>query len=80
MHLLKLARYVLSNPVRAGLVANPEQWRFHGAIVLGYPTLHPLQNDFWQKFWKLYRRTRHPDAGKIKRPSFNLVTVDVRRL
>jgi putative transposase len=27
-HLLELARYVVLNPVRAGLVASPEQWRW----------------------------------------------------
>jgi REP element-mobilizing transposase RayT len=62
--------YILANPVRAGLVAKGEDWRFSGAVVPGYPTLHPLGADFWEKFWKLYGQARHPDAGKIKRPQF----------
>jgi putative transposase len=41
-------RYVMVNPVRACLVEKAEQWHFHGAIVPGYPTLHPLQADFWE--------------------------------
>jgi REP element-mobilizing transposase RayT len=75
----KTCLYVVENPVRACLAEKAEQWRFHGAIVPGYPTLHPLQPDFWQKFWRLYRRARHPDAGTIKHPLFNFVEVDVRR-
>jgi hypothetical protein len=46
-----------------------DQWPFCGAIVPGYPTLHPLQPDFWPKFWKLYLAGCAPDAGRIKRPS-----------
>jgi REP element-mobilizing transposase RayT len=36
-------RYDLHNPVRAGLVHSPEQWAFSGAIVPGYPRLHPWE-------------------------------------
>ncbi len=66
----KACFYVLANPVRAGLVAHPGGWRFTGAVVPGYPRLHPLGPGFWEKLWKLYGRTLHPDAGKIRRPSF----------
>jgi putative transposase len=62
--------YILDNPVKAELVSRPEEWAFNGAVVPGYPTLHPLAEDFWEKFWKLHARLRHPDAGNIKRPSF----------
>ena len=41
---------------------------FEIAIEHGYPTLHPLAADFWEKFWKLYAKLRHPDAGNIKKP------------
>ena len=50
------------------LVKHPREWPFSGAVVLGYPTLHPLQEDFWPKFWKLYAQAKHPDAGNIRRP------------
>jgi len=66
----KVCFYILDNPVRAGLVARPKQWRFSGAVVPGYPQLHPLEPDFWEKFWKMYERARHPEAGDIKRPGF----------
>jgi hypothetical protein len=34
-----------------------------------------MQEDYWPKFWKLYGRFKHPNAGKIHR-----VAADVRRL
>jgi len=64
----RVANYILENPLRAELMEDPKQWPFSGAIVAGYPTLHPAEADFWPKFWKLYGRSRHPDAGKIQRP------------
>jgi putative transposase len=60
--------YDLENPVRAGLVQEASAWAFTGAIIPGYPTLHPLQEGFWQQLWKLYAQVRHPDAGNIRRP------------
>jgi putative transposase len=65
-------RYDLSNPVRAGLVTRPEAWKFNGAVVPGYPNLHPTEADYWPKFWQLLARARHPDAGSIVRPPFNV--------
>ena len=64
----KICFYILANPVRAGLIRESEPWPFRGAIVPGYPRLHPLEEDFWPKFWKLYFAARSPDAGNIKRP------------
>ena len=66
----KVCFYILDNPVKAKLVVKPEQWKFSGAVMPGYPTLHPLQPDFWEKFWKLYAQALHPEAGQIKRPPF----------
>ena len=66
----KVCFYILDNPVKAELVAKPEDWNFNGAIVPGYPTLHPLGEYFWEKFWKLYAQAHQPEAGNIKRPSF----------
>jgi hypothetical protein len=60
--------YDLDNPVRAGLVKQPREWPFNGAVVPGYPTLHPLHEDYWHRFWKLYAAGRQPDAGNIRRP------------
>jgi putative transposase len=64
-------RYVLNNPVRAELVVKAEAWKFNGAIVPGFPTLHPLQPDYWPKFWKVFAKSRHADAGNVVRPPFN---------
>jgi hypothetical protein len=64
----KICFYVLANPVRAELVANWREWRYAGAVVPGYPRLHPLEDDFWSKFWKLYCAAKDPDASEIIRP------------
>lgn len=66
----RVCSYILNNPVKAELVVGREEWNFCGAVVPGYPTLHPLKPDFWNKFWKLYAIYRCPDAGDLKRPPF----------
>ena len=67
----KGCRYVLNNPVHAGLVEQAHQWRFSGAVVPGYPKLNPFDEGYWETFWKLYAAKRQPDAGNIVRPPFN---------
>ena len=52
--------YVLDNPRRKGLVPHPRDWPYLGAILPGYPFLHPLAEDFWPLFWKLYQAQRDP--------------------
>jgi putative transposase len=61
-------RYILENPLRAELVKHPREWPFIGTVLPGYPRLHPLQDDFWETFWKIYAKAKHPDADKILRP------------
>jgi putative transposase len=34
--------YILENPLRTELVKAVAEWPFNGAVVPGYPTLHPL--------------------------------------
>ena len=48
--------YVLANPERKGLVKRWQEWPYGSAVVPGYPKLHPTEDDFWEKFWKLYYR------------------------
>ena len=48
------AGYILQNPMRAGLVGEGDAWPFEGAIVPGYPDLDPRQDDYWERFWKIY--------------------------
>jgi putative transposase len=38
----KVCYYILENPVRAKIVESSVRWEFQGAILPGYPTLHPL--------------------------------------
>jgi putative transposase len=64
----KICFYILANPVRAQLVKESELWPFCGTVVPGYPKLHPMNEDFWPKFWKLYLAARAPNAGNRKLP------------
>ena len=51
--LREVAFYVLQNPVRAGLVKLAGEWPYLGCMVPGYPTLNPLDDGYWEKFWKI---------------------------
>jgi putative transposase len=65
-------RYILENPVRAGLAERVGDWKFMGAVVPGCPKLELTANDYWKKFWKFYAAEKRPDAGNIVRPPFNI--------
>ena len=52
--------YLLDNPCRKKLVKHPREWPHLGAVVPGYPFLHPLGEDFWELFWKIYMEKREP--------------------
>jgi hypothetical protein len=39
-------------------VSHPSEWPYLGAVVPGYPFLHPLGEDFWEHFWKVYQEKR----------------------
>lgn len=54
----KICFYILDNPRRKELVAHPRDWPYLGAVVPGYPFLHPLAEGFWELFWKLYQQHR----------------------
>jgi putative transposase len=60
--------YVIDNARAVELVAQAKDWPFAGAIVPGFPKLHPLEEDFWPLFWKIYATARAADTGQIKRP------------
>ena len=64
----KVCYYITANPVRAELVAGPQDWAFTGCVVSGYPKLNPTDEGYWLKFWKIYTKQRHPDAGNLTRP------------
>ena len=63
----RVCNYIHENPLRDELVKHPNEWSFTGAVIPGYPTLHPLQDEFWPTFWKIYAQAKHPDAGNIIR-------------
>ncbi|MCE9518249.1 MAG: hypothetical protein K8R87_01575 [Verrucomicrobia bacterium] len=54
----KACLYALKNPVRAGLVSDARDWEYLGAIIPGYPTLHPHDASYWRLFWELYWKNR----------------------
>lgn len=56
----KTCFYVLENPVRKKLVERAWDWPFSGAVLPGYPSLWPFDEDFWPLFWKLYESEREP--------------------
>jgi REP element-mobilizing transposase RayT len=64
----KVCFYIIDNARVAELVKHPKDWPFAGAIVPGYPEMHPLEEKFWPNFWKLHAQAKQPDAGKILRP------------
>lgn len=64
----KICFYVLANPVRAGLIGEKGVWPFSGAIVPGYPALHPVEQKFWPVFWKLYSASRSSESAQRKLP------------
>jgi REP element-mobilizing transposase RayT len=68
----KICFYILANPVRAELIKEPERWPFCGAVIPGYPKLNPQDEDYWQKFWKIFERARQPEAGSRKLPPRSL--------
>ena len=61
--------YILANPVRAKLVEKEAAWKFSSAVVPGYPDLHPMQENYWELFWKLYYKQREPTPTEpVKKP------------
>jgi hypothetical protein len=51
--------YIAANPVEAGLVKDAREWDYTGAVVAGYPNLHPLrQMKFWEVLWGVYWKLR----------------------
>jgi hypothetical protein len=55
-----LCFYILNNPVRAAIVSDARDWPWLGALLAGYPNIHPLDSEFWPLFWNLYEQHREP--------------------
>ena len=60
--------YVVANPLRAGLVTRPEEWRLTGSVAPGYPRFDLRMPTDWPRFWKIYGKLRQPEASQIVRP------------
>ena len=63
----KACFYVLDNPRQDGLVVDPHEWPHLGAIVPGYPFMHPFNEDFWPLFWKFYEQHREATPKEAPR-------------
>ena len=51
-----VAQYIFENPVRGRLVEEWKNYAFVGAVVPGYPDLDPRDEDFWERFRKIYAK------------------------
>ncbi len=49
-------RYVLENPVRAGLCEDWREYRYSNALIAGFPELDIRQPDFWRIFWQAFEK------------------------
>ncbi len=56
-----IAEYIARNPERGELVLQDcyREYKYTGCLVPGYPDLSPWQDDYWERFWKLYSRLCH---------------------
>ena len=46
--------YILENPVRGKRVESWRDWAYSGCLVVGYPDLDPRQEEFHERFWRIY--------------------------
>lgn len=49
-----IADYIRQNPVRAGIVTYWNEYPYCGSTVPGYPNLLLQQEDYWERFWRIY--------------------------
>ena len=52
--------YILNNLLKDELIENAAEWNFKGAIVPGYPNMNPLDDGYWERFWKVYFKLLEP--------------------
>jgi putative transposase len=61
----EMAWYIQQNPVRAGLVVGASEWPYLSCMVPGYPTFHPLQEKYWERFWKIRAAMTEQKRGDL---------------
>ncbi|HLW66324.1 MAG TPA: hypothetical protein VKS79_13505 [Gemmataceae bacterium] len=51
-----IVEYIARNPERAGLVREGEfrNYSYTGCLMPDYPELSPWQEDYWERFWRIY--------------------------
>lgn len=49
----EMAWYIQQNPVRSKLVTHESEWPYLGCMIPGYPALHPLEEGYWGRFWRI---------------------------
>ena len=54
--------------VRAGYVEKETNWQYSGEIDPGYPDLNPLDEGYWELFWKLYITEREKEPPPQANP------------
>jgi REP element-mobilizing transposase RayT len=54
------ADYIFLNAHRAGLVKDPADWPYVGALIPGYPRIKPFEAEYWPWFWSRYTKAREP--------------------
>jgi hypothetical protein len=62
----QVVEYIARNPERADLVPPDKyhEYRYTGCLVPGYPDLSPWQDDYWEKFWRIYLKLQ--EEGLIR--------------
>jgi putative transposase len=63
-----VVEYIARNPERAGLVKPDcfQQYPYTGCLVPGYPELALWQNDFWERFWRIYGYLRQHGLFQLR--------------
>lgn len=61
-----VAHYILENPVRAMLTQTQADYAYLGCCIPGYPDLQCIQQDYWEKFWRIYNRLVEPSATRSR--------------
>ena len=56
-------RYILSNPVRAGLADRWQDYPYIGSVLPGYPLVDLRQENFRELFWKIYQKLADGAGG-----------------
>lgn len=60
--------YAIANPVRAGLAKREQEWPYSGAVIPGYPAVHPMNDGYWELFWKVYVKQRESEETAPAKP------------